>query len=149
MWSNVPLRTFVVFALAAALAGHALAAPPPPVSAPPNLGLGLRQMVESYHRDKALMRADASKRRAVQMDAVDRVVVNIHLDGKAPAQTVAQKVKQAGGDVLAVDEHWRNGVVSARMPLNEIENAASWAGVRSIMLAPRPLHRIGKVTSRQ
>ncbi|MBV9009010.1 MAG: S8 family serine peptidase [Verrucomicrobia bacterium] len=144
---NVPLRSLIAFAFAAALAGQAFAAPPPPVSAPANLGLGLRQMVESYQRDKAQLRSTASSHRAVQMDAADRVVVNIHLDGAVGAAAVAQQVKQAGGDVLAIDEHWRKGVISARLPLDQIETAASWPGVRSILLAPRPVHHIGKVTA--
>jgi hypothetical protein len=83
----------------------AVAAPPP--TPPANIGLGLRQMVENYHRDQAAMRANAVRRRSIQLDSVGRVVVNIHLDGKTGANAVAERVRRAGGEILAIDPNWR------------------------------------------
>lgn len=120
---------------------------PPPTAVPDNVGLGLRPMLEDFHRDKRSMRATAAKNRSIQLDSAERVVVNIHLDGKVDANIIAAQVQGAGGEVLAIDRNWRKGVISARMPLAVIEAMAGSGGVRSIMLAPRPVHHVGKVTA--
>lgn len=93
------------------------------------------------------MRATAARNRTVQMDTADRVMVNIHLDGKAGAESVAEAVKRAGGEILALDRSWRAGVISARLPVSAVEATAGLPGVRSVMLAPRPIHHLGRVTA--
>ena len=79
------LKTPLFFAV---LALSALAASPPPADTPENIGLGLRQVVENFHRDKAEMRASAARSGIVQMDGADRVIVNIHLDGKVTSTPI-------------------------------------------------------------
>lgn len=93
------------------------------------------------------MRSTATTNRSVQMDSADRVVVNIHLDGKVDGKTLAEEVQRAGGEVLAIDPHWRRGVISARVPISAVETLARSEGVSSVMLAPRPIHHVGKVTA--
>ena len=114
---------------------------------PSNLGLGLRQLVDSYKRDRALAQAKAATSRTIQMDSQDRVLVNLHLDGKAPINVVAAALTRAGAEILAVDPNWRHGVISARLPLPQAEAIGATVGVQSVMLAHRPIHRIGKVTA--
>jgi hypothetical protein len=114
---------------------------------PSNLGLGLRQLVDSYKRDRAVAQAKAATSRTIQLDSQDRVVVNVHLDGKAPINVVAAVLTRAGAEILAIDPNWRHGVISARLPLAQAEAIGSAVGVQSVMLAHRPIHRIGKVTA--
>ena len=114
---------------------------------PSNLGLGLRQLVDSYKRDRAAVQAKAATSRTIQLDSQDRVVVNVHLDGKAPINVVAAVLTRAGAEVLAVDPNWRHGVISARLPLAQAEAIGATVGVQSVMLGHRPIHRIGKVTA--
>jgi hypothetical protein len=67
------------------------------------LGSVFAGWLESYHQDTSSMHALANRSRSVQLDTADRVVVNIHLDGRINGAIVTQQVRQAGGDVLVID----------------------------------------------
>lgn len=114
---------------------------------PANLGLGLKRLVEIHQRDPAEFQARMASPKLLQVDSAERVVVNIHLDGTTPAETVAAELQPLGLEVLAIDARWRKGVISARLPIAQAIATATLRGVRSVILAPRPLHHIGVVTA--
>lgn len=116
---------------------------------PANLGLGLRGLVQTYTSDPSNLRAklDIARSRGLQFDAKERATVNIHLDGTRTAGEVTLDLQALGVEILVVDTHWRNGVISAHLPLGLAVPAAHLRGVRSVMLAPRPIHHAGSVTA--
>src|ERR1700686_3804765 len=110
---------------------------------PENLGLGLKQIVELYQQDQAQARSKIASTGSIMSDATGRVVVNIYLDGKnAPDQATAQLV-ELGLEIIAVETRWRNGVISAWLPIAKATSVANLSGVQSVMLARRPLRRGG------
>ncbi|MEY2520137.1 MAG: hypothetical protein QOF24_1896 [Verrucomicrobiota bacterium] len=80
-------------------------------------------------------------------DNSGRIVVNIHLSGEVPGSDVTAGLTKLGAEVIAEDPHWRDGVISAWLPVSQAITAANLKGVRSIMLAPRPVRRAGVVTA--
>ena len=73
--------------------------------------------------------------------------MNIHLDGTKSASEAAADLESLGLEILAIDPHWRDGVISARLPISQAIAAANLVGVQSVMLAPPPIHRAGSVTA--
>lgn len=138
------LKSYSIAAIAAvAFSIPALAAP----NVPANLGLGLSRLVENYQQGKAPLQLNAAAIRNLQIDTAQRVMVNIHLDGTKPIGEVAAQLRGMGLEISAIDPHWRSGVISARLPLDQAVATATSAGVRSVMLAPRPRRRVGSVTA--
>lgn len=133
---RLPLLLAVFLPLAA------LAADPPE-----NLGLGLRQLVETYQSDQAQFREEMSTSATVQSDTTDRVAVNIHLDGNKRIADLAADLQALGLEIVHTDSNWRNGVISAWLPISQAAVAAQLPGVRSVMLAPAPRRRVGSVTA--
>ena len=138
------VRRLFAFTLSLALCAAAAAD-----ELPENLGLGLRGLVAAYESGAAMFRSrlDIARTQRMQIDDAQRAVVNIHLEGSRPASDVAADLKALGVEVLHVDTHWRKGVISARLPLEVAEAAARMPGLRSVMLSPRPVRRVGSVTA--
>jgi hypothetical protein len=118
-----------------------------PAALPENLGLGLRELVELSQTDQAGLQRQMQTAPAINSDAAGRVVANVQLDGKAPLADVQAKLIALGLEVIAVEDHWRNGVISVRLPITAAAAAANLPGVRSITLARRPVRRVGVVTA--
>lgn len=133
--------TFVVtsFALAQTPAG--------PPSVPHNLGLGLRQLVTLQQQAPAQLQSKLASTRAIQSDQVANVIVNINLDGMQTAATVSASLAALGVKIIAVETHWRNGAITASIPVAQAVTIAGLPGVKSVMLARKPIRRIGKVTA--
>jgi hypothetical protein len=114
---------------------------------PENLGLGLKRLVENYQKDPAQFRAQISSKRTAQADAADRVVVRIHLNGSRRLNEVRTALEGLGLEIIHVDPSWREGVISAWLPISEATTAAAVDGIRSVLLAPAPGRRVGSVTA--
>ncbi len=115
--------------------------------APANLGLGLRNLVQTHQKNRSQARVEARESVVAQVDEAERLVVNIHLDGSVPAEAVAATLREIGVEILHVDTIWRKGVISARLSLDVATAAAKTPGVRSVLLAPRPQRRVGRTTA--
>ncbi|PZR76948.1 MAG: hypothetical protein DLM73_00995 [Chthoniobacterales bacterium] len=118
-----------------------------PSAVPENLGLGLMQLVELFQQDQNGLQSRMASPRSIMSDASGRIIVNIHLTGEIPTPDVVSKLTEMGLEIMAVDPHWRGGVISAWLPLAQAITAANLPGVRSVMLAPRPVRRLGVVTA--
>lgn len=123
---------------------------------PANLGRGLRELLAAHEalpaaatpaqRKTRLETQYAAAARSVVTDAdANRAIVNVKLDGTQPVAEVRSRLEALGLTVSAVRED--GSVISARLPLAQVREAAKMPGVRSIALAHRPIRRVGKVTS--
>lgn len=123
---------------------------------PANLGRGLRELLAAHEAEPAaatpaqrkarLETQYAAAARSVVTDAAaNRAIVTVKLDGTQPLAEVRSRLEALGLTVSAVRED--ASVISARLPLSEVREAAKMPGVRSIALAHRPIRRVGKVTS--
>jgi hypothetical protein len=119
---------------------------------PSNLGPGLRQLVSE--QQQSLAAAAPSVRGRIQLglarravrDADHRVLVKIHLDGKTPLSDMKSALP-ADAHVTAESGAYRNGVLSAYVPINRLVALARSPGVLSISLSRRPILNVGKTTS--
>ncbi len=134
------LTAFLFFALASLAVAQVS-------QVPENLGLGLRQLVESSHSDPAQLKTRVTAAPSINADAAGRVLVNVQLNGQVLFAEVQKSLAGLGAVITAADEHWRNGVISAWLPLAGAEATALLPGVRSITLARKPVRRIGAVTA--
>ena len=148
------MRRFLqlICALVVAGAAHGQNSPSPTpiaagVAAPENLGLGLKQIVELYQQDQAQARGKIASTASILSDASGRVVVNIYLDGKSAPDKVAAQLVDLGLEIIAVETQWRSGVISAWLPIAKAASVANLAGIQSVMLARRPVRRVGAVTA--
>jgi len=123
------------------------AAPITATAVPENLGLGLRELVELSQTDHAAVQLQVQAAAAISSDAAGRVIANIQLDGTIPPAVVQANLVALGLEVIAVEDHWRNGVISVWLPLGQAVAAAKVPGVRSILLARKPVRRVGAVTA--
>ena len=143
------LRAVLLSLVAAACAGHASAQ-----DAPANLGRGLRPLVSDYdaqrqagHSEPVSFRAALANYARAQADDKQRVLVDIMMDGKAPLAQVRQECEKHGGGVTATAGWYRNGMLSAWVPLSEVEGLAREQGVSAVHLAPGRRLRIGAATT--
>jgi hypothetical protein len=140
-------RLSLIVAALAALVFAQTATPSRAADVPENLGLGLRELVERSQQDQLGLHNQLAATPRINSDTANRVVANIQLDGKAPLAEVQTRLAALGLEVIAVDDHWRNGVISVWLPLTSATAAANLPGVRSITLARRPVRRVGAVTA--
>jgi hypothetical protein len=141
------LGFFLLFAVAAPAQVPTLVTPDPASSVPDNLGLGLKQLVELSQSDQSQLRNRMNSAPSVNSDASGRVVVNIQLNGQKPVAEVRAAIVGLGCEIIAVDEHWRGGLMSGWLPVSQASAVAELAGVRSITLARRPRRHVGAVTA--
>jgi hypothetical protein len=80
-------------------------------------------------------------------DASGRVLVHVYLDGTAPMSTVTASLAALNAKVLGANTTYRHGVVAAYLPVAQIANASSMAGVRALTAEHSPQLRVGKYTS--
>jgi hypothetical protein len=120
-----------------------------PAPTPENLGGGLRQLVEARNAAAApsAVSGAALLERRVLRDEQSRVLVNVWLDGKHPLAAVHQSLSALGANVSAELPSYRNGVISAYVPIEKASDAARLLGVRSVTLEHKPQLRIGKATT--
>ena len=131
---------------------------------PGNIDLGLRELVE-LNRDalakgrpgidlasaEAQLRATGKKTATgafrLQVDPSNRVLVDVYLAGSAAAPAIENLVVGMGGEVVASDLFYRNGVIAAYLPVEAAQQVARSAAVVSLHLGHRPVNRVGRVTS--
>ncbi len=128
-------------------------------SLPPNLGRGLRPLVE-WHRSQPAGRNAAERRTALvnhfgtqrvrpQVDRAGNIAVDIRLTGAVPAADVKRRLAALGltleGEHVARRPDGRDGMLSARLPLDQAVAAAKVPGVQSVLVAHQPENRAGKV----
>ncbi|MDP9253630.1 MAG: hypothetical protein M3O66_01620, partial [Verrucomicrobiota bacterium] len=119
---------------------------------PSNLDAGLRQLVSEQQQSRAA--TTSNMRGGVQpglarfavRDAERRVLVKIHLNGKAPLSDMKSALPE-DAHVTAESGAYRNGVLSAYVPVSRLVALARWPGVLSISLSRRPIVNVGKTTS--
>jgi hypothetical protein len=75
------------------------------------------------------------------------VLANFHLNGKTPLSEVRDQVTAAGGNVIAESSKYKNGVLSAFVPVNKLAELARLPGVLSISMGHRPIKNVGLTTS--
>ncbi|HEY5036592.1 MAG TPA: hypothetical protein VII74_05625, partial [Chthoniobacterales bacterium] len=116
-------------------------------SVPENLGLGLRQLVTVQQQAPAQLSSKLAATPVIQSDQVANVIVNINLDGAQTPAMVSASLAALGVQIIGVETRWRNGVISASIPVAQAVTIAGLPGVKSVMLARKPIRRIGKVTA--
>ena len=134
-------------ALALSFFASAIVASAQTLPMPENLGLGLRQLAELSQSDPRGLQSRLFSAPAINSDGAGRVMVNINLDGKVMLTEVEAEVVALGGEITATDNHWRDGVISAWLPLSGAAKTANMPGVRSVSLARKPVRRVGVVTA--
>jgi hypothetical protein len=115
--------------------------------APLNLGLGLRELVQISQANPAEVQQQIASAPSITTDTAGRVVANVKLNGAVSVPEMQPKLVALGLEIVAVDEHWRSGVISVWLPLNQAIAAAKLDGVRSISLARKPIRHVGSVTA--
>lgn len=131
----------------ACLAVCTLAAQAAGPNVPANLGSGLRQLVANHLASPATPAAQLAGARHVAIDERGRVLVEVHLDGRAALDTVAARVRALDADVRHVDVEWRRGVVSAYVPLSRMTELAALNGVSHAAMIHRPRTNVGATTA--
>ena len=122
--------------------------------APENLGRGLRPIVRQFDTGFQAGKSETQSFRDaiatsdhVQADANNRVLVDILLNGKTPLDQVRQDCANLGGTVTAAVGTYRQGILSAWLPLMQMEKLAAMPGISAVHLATgRRLH-VGAATS--
>ena len=127
---------------------------------PSNLGRGLRPLV-GWHRAQPAGQTAQQRRAALvqrigrrplhpQLDAVGNVTVDIRLDGTVAPEEVQKTLTGLGltiiGEHSARHTNRRDGMLSARLPLDQADAAAKVPGVQSVLIAHRPRQRAGAVS---
>jgi hypothetical protein len=128
---------------------------------PPNIGRGLRPLVE-WQQTQPVPKSDADRSAAmskhlgknierVETDETGRVTVDIRLDGTVPPADLKKSLTGKGltiiGEHVAARPDGLDGVLSAHLPLEQAAAVARTRGVFSVLVAHRPRTRIGNVTS--
>jgi len=121
----------------------------------PNIDHCLRQFLSSgQERSSAtvapttgIARPRPATNRLATRDADGRVLVDIHLNGKASIDIVRSQLTAAGAKIVAENSAYRRGVMSAFVPVNKVAEMAGAPGVLSMSLTRRPRTNIGATTS--
>lgn len=91
--------------------------------------------------------SEPTARTDAMFDAAGRVLVDIHLDGREPLAVIVERLKASGAEVTGVNPYFRNGTVSAYVPLEQVEVLAASSGLKLMKLSLRPAKNVGAVTS--
>jgi hypothetical protein len=125
---------------------------------PANIDDGLQQLLREKQQSQSTTPQSAAKGSpspsarfgrggfAVR-DSEQRVRIDIFLDGKVPMPTVRRAILAANGRVTAETEAYRNGVLTAYLPLEQVAPLAKSPGILSIRLSRRPMRNGGRTTS--
>ena len=131
---------------------------------PENLGGGLRELVEAHRagqltglnlRKSHLVMNPQTRRRALTyrsrahmlVDAQNRVLVRILLDGTVDIRQVRQTLRTLGVSIVAEDPAWRDGALEGHIPVEQAETIARTAGVAAVNLLHAPIRNAGVVTT--
>ncbi len=121
---------------------------------PANVGLGLRRLAAwnatqprtlpvSERRTRLVLALPGLAERVQANADGTRAVVDVTLDGKAAPASVRDALTALGAEIFAQ----ATTVLSARLPLDQVNTAARLPGVFSVSLVRRPHHWIGKATT--
>jgi len=80
-------------------------------------------------------------------DSSNRVLVNVHLNGRTAIEQLRQQLEQAGSRVTAQNPSFHRGVIEAYVPLTSVAQAAQLPGTSHIQLVYRPYANVGATTS--
>jgi hypothetical protein len=80
-------------------------------------------------------------------DAENRVLVNVHLNGRMALEEMRRALEQRGSRVAAQSATFRKGIIEAYMPLDAVEPAARLSGTSHIVVQYRPWTNVGATTS--
>jgi hypothetical protein len=136
----------------------------PQKKAPGNLDAGMSELVQLNNEaalkgrpapdfaaiEQALRRSAIVKASGVfrlHVDRQNRVLVNILSDGAVDLNTLKQTLVAQGASVVAVNPDYRNGIISAFMPVPSVEAVASQPGIRAISIAHRGRTNAGSTVS--
>ncbi len=86
-------------------------------------------------------------RRLPIRDAEHRVLVDIHLSGKVSMADVRNQLVGAGAKIVAENGSYRQGMISAFLPVSKVAELARVPGVLSMSLTRRPRKNVGATTS--
>jgi hypothetical protein len=122
---------------------------------PANLGGGLRELVQVNQQFGGLLNfsgaivqgnlgsgqieATRSLDSYLVVDGSNRVLVDMYLDGTTSIAAVQNSIAAAGGVITGIVPNYRNGFVSAYIPVVAASSIATSQGIRSIFLAHKPV----------
>lgn len=125
------------------LSAVALAASPVPA----NLGAGLRPLMQEYVADPQAARSLIDKLQSINTDDKGRVLVDIYPAKGRQAEALREPLTRAGAEVRTVYTRYRNGVISAFVPLSAVNAIARLDGVSSVILVHKPVTNVGATTA--
>lgn len=133
---------------------------------PPNLGAGLRELVNLHKSRPAgapelALRGKAfaldlntgqrklidNPKRGMLVDRRNRVLVGVKLDGTVALDDLRASIAGVGGSIAAENREYRNGSLSVFVPLAAAEQLARLPGISTVRLLDRPYTHAGSVTS--
>jgi len=120
-----------------------------------NLGGGLDQLAAPAVRAlsrQALTAATAEEEGtitpAARFDDAGRVLVRVSFDGKVPAASVLESLRNVPNvEVIASDLTYRMGVIEAYVPTSELRSVALKRGVLAVVPSAPAITNVGAVTS--
>lgn len=135
----------------ATLGGNALAKAQPQGQ----LGLGLAEVMALQARQAALPAADMAallkrtpgRTGLAVLDAQGRVRVDVHLNGRAPLDSVRQAAERLGARTVASTTRYRHGAMTLFLPSAQAARLAAVPGVKSVLLSPDAVADVGTVTA--
>src|SRR4051812_18364321 len=122
------------------------------IDTPANIDSSLRRVLVAESQGKSVApktrSKSAHKRRPLALrDNERRVLVNIRLNGQASLADVRQRLVAAGANVTSENSSYRNGIISAFVPVSKVAEVARSTGVLSMSVARRPIKNVGATTS--
>lgn len=117
---------------------------------PANLDNGVKELLDESSGTRAATAGakppSGVSRKAIR-DQENRVMLSIHLNGKATIGEMRSQLGAAGAKITAEAGYYRQGVISAFVPVEKIADLARSSGVLSISLGRRPIRNAGAAIS--
>ena len=119
----------------------------------PNMDVGLAATVRAHKVATGLATATINPAMPIsydslaQKDPVGRVLVEIVLDGSVSIDQFRSTLLSLGANIAGENPHYRNGAISAYLPLATMEALGSTRGVSNLALGYKPITNVGLVTS--
>ena len=82
-----------------------------------------------------------------QMDSAGRVLVDMVLDGSTDLDSFVKSLEAAGASITGVNPYFRNGAVSAYLPVNQLGAVSATRGLHVMKMTARPQANVGLTTS--
>ena len=120
---------------------------------PENIDNGLRRILSGTAQSaNALTNGHQASKRSrfepsIIRDNNGRIMVEIHLNGRVPLPTVRDQLTQLGGFIVSESTQYREGALSAFVPVAQIAQIARLPGVLSMTLSHRPRRNAGATIS--